>query len=253
MPRLVIVNADDLGYDPAITRGILRAASEGIVTSTTLLVNTPFSADAAAQARAVPSLAVGLHFNLARGEPLSGAASLKGPGGELSEERAAKAHPDRVEAELLAQLARFTALVGRAPTHLDSHKHLHRHPNVLIAVLKVASERKLPVRSIDERMRAPMKKLRVPTPDAFVGDAGEKAYWSADLLCRALDEAGEGVTELMCHPGFLPERVRTGYAAQREAELAALTDPAVVRRAAQGEPRLATFEWLRSGLPPGGQ
>ncbi len=58
MKRLV-VNADDLGYDPEIDRGILEAHASGIVTSATAMVETPFSA---AALRAAPdTLGVGLH------------------------------------------------------------------------------------------------------------------------------------------------------------------------------------------------
>src|SRR5688500_7142073 len=63
----LIVNADDLGYDPAVTRGILRAMRQGVVTSTTLMVNTPWAEDAAREA---DELSVGLHLNLARHPPL---------------------------------------------------------------------------------------------------------------------------------------------------------------------------------------
>src|SRR5437762_1207638 len=82
--RLLIINADDLGYDPAVTDGILRAMTEGLVTSTTLMVNTPHSAEAAARVR---PLAVGLHLNLARWQPLSPAipVSLLGRGGDFVE------------------------------------------------------------------------------------------------------------------------------------------------------------------------
>ena len=68
MSRRLIVNADDLGYDPAINRGIVEAMRQGVVTSATLMVNLPHSAEGAAQAH---GLAVGLHLNLARGAPVS--------------------------------------------------------------------------------------------------------------------------------------------------------------------------------------
>ena len=37
----LVVNADDFGMSAAISRGILRAHREGIVTSTSLLGNAP--------------------------------------------------------------------------------------------------------------------------------------------------------------------------------------------------------------------
>ncbi|MGB8931008.1 MAG: ChbG/HpnK family deacetylase, partial [Anaeromyxobacteraceae bacterium] len=55
--RCLVVNADDLGYDPEIDRGILEAHARGIVTSATAMVGTRFSA---AALRAAPrSLGIG--------------------------------------------------------------------------------------------------------------------------------------------------------------------------------------------------
>src|SRR6266849_3097931 len=58
-PKRLVVNADDLGYDPEIDRGIFEAHARGMVTSATAMVDTPF---APAALRAAPgSLALGLH------------------------------------------------------------------------------------------------------------------------------------------------------------------------------------------------
>ena len=37
----LIVNADDFGLTDGVTKGILGAMNHGIVTSTTMMVNTP--------------------------------------------------------------------------------------------------------------------------------------------------------------------------------------------------------------------
>lgn len=248
MARLLIVNADDLGYDPAIDRGILEAAARGVVRSATLLVNLPRAREALALSREVEDLAVGLHLNFARGPALAGPSGLA-PGGELDEGRAAAASEEEVLAEARAQLARFAELAGRAPTHLDLHKHLHRHPAVLSAVARLALEGALPLRSIDPAMRASLRARGVATADAFFGDTGPTAYWSRARLLEALEGAPEGATELMCHPGFAPTEVRTRYGPQREGELAALTDPAVVERARRGDLKLGTFADLPRRCP----
>src|SRR5262245_53616532 len=145
--RLLIINADDLGYDPAVTDGILRAMTEGVVTSTTLMVNTPFSAEAASRAR---PLAVGLHLHLARWKPLSPAmpASLLSRTGDFVAANAAGLPAEAVKAETLAQLAEAQRLLGHPPTHVDVHKHLHTWPDLLDGVAAAAREYGLPVRSI---------------------------------------------------------------------------------------------------------
>src|SRR6059058_816174 len=99
--RKLILNADDLGYDPAVTRGILESMRGGVVTSATLMVNLPYSEEAAAAAK---GLAIGLHLNLARGEPVAKdfPRSLLGPDGGFVEPRAGALSAEAVERETLA-------------------------------------------------------------------------------------------------------------------------------------------------------
>src|SRR6266849_968294 len=86
-PKRLVVNADDLGYDPQIDRGILEAHARGMVTSATAMVDTLF---AEAALRAAPtSLALGLHAVIDPSLPRA-----------------------QAEAELLRQIARFAALRG---------------------------------------------------------------------------------------------------------------------------------------------
>ncbi len=245
--RALIINADDLGYDPGVTRGLLRALREGVVSSATFLVNTPFSEEAARQAE---GLSIGLHLNLARGEPV-------GPGfpaefleaGAFSEGRAGVLPVEAVEAETRAQLRRLEALLGRRATHVDVHKHLHRHPNVLAGLARVARAEGLPVRSIDEAMRAELRAQGVATNAHFLGDAGAEAYWTLERFEAAVAAVPtSGVTELMCHPGYRPEAVRSGYAAQREVELDTFLHP----RAREALRRAGLSPTGFGALTPGG-
>lgn len=224
MKRL-IVNADDLGYDPEIDRGILEAHARGIVTSATAMVDTPFAAGALRAAP--PTLGVGLH-------------AVLDPGAS----RAA------TEASLCAQLRRFEALRGRPPTHLDSHKHAHAVPALLEATAAVASRARLPVRSIDLATRAALRGAGVVTTDRFLGDAALRPAWSEEALLEALGGVEEGVTELMAHPGYPPSHARTSFGAARRVELDALCSPAVRARVAACALRLVSWSGLLD--PPGG-
>ncbi|HEY8207848.1 MAG TPA: ChbG/HpnK family deacetylase [Myxococcaceae bacterium] len=231
--RLLIINADDLGYDPAVTDGILRAMTEGVVTSATLMVNTPYAAEAAARAR---PLSVGLHLNLARWRPLSSAmpVTLLTHGGEFVEGNAPGLPAESVRAETLAQLAEAKRLLGRPPTHVDVHKHLHRLPNVLEGVAAAALERGLPVRAVDAPMREALGAKHVRSTARFIGDAGPEAYWTLERFRKELEALPpDGVTELMCHPGLAPTHVASGYSQQREVELQTFLHPgarAIVER-----------------------
>ena len=216
MTYRLILNADDFGYDPAVSRGIAESMRQGVVSSTTMIVNSPWSEDAAAQA---DGLAVGLHLNLVRFQ------SVSQPSRELTE-RAVFEMPFVVR-EIRAQLERFRELLKREPTHIDVHKHAHRESTVLNALGIVARECKLAVRSIDEEMRQALRAAGVHTNDAFLGDAGDAAYWTPEVWAEKLDLAPrEGVVEFMSHPGHRPSHVSSGYGPQREVELATFLSPA---------------------------
>jgi predicted glycoside hydrolase/deacetylase ChbG (UPF0249 family) len=201
---LLLVNADDLGYDPAIDRGILEAHAHGIVTSATAMVETPFAARALVEAPA--SLDLGLHVVLPAG---AGAAE--------------------VEDCLAAQLARFRALRGAAPTHLDSHKHAHATAGALPAFAAAARREGVPLRALDGAMRAALGREGVLVTGAFLGDAGLRPCWTEERLAAALTALPEGRVELMCHPGYAPSHARTSFGVEREVELRALCAPAVRR------------------------
>ena len=207
MKRLLI-NADDLGYDPEIDRGILEAHVRGIVSSATAMVDTPFAE--AALAAAPPSLGVGLHVVLA-----------------------ANARPEEVVAEVRRQVDRFRALAGRAPTHLDSHKHAHARPELAEAFARAAAALSLPACAVGDAHRGILRARGVRTPDAFLGAADLRPCWTRERLLAALASLPEGTSELMCHPGHRPSHARTSFGAEREVELAALCDPAA-REALRG-------------------
>jgi predicted glycoside hydrolase/deacetylase ChbG (UPF0249 family) len=200
--RRLIFNADDLGCDPEIDRGILEAHLHGIVGSATAMVETPFAARALLGAP--PSLVVGLH-------------AVLDPDGS----------PAQAEAALTRQLALFLRLRGETPSHLDSHRHAHAAPGPFAAMVRVALAHRLPVRAIDGPMRAALRAAGVHAADAFLGDAARRPAWTEAALLEALDRIGEGTTELMAHPGHPPSHVQTGFGAERAVELAALTSPRV--------------------------
>ena len=61
MERVLIVNADDFGLSKGQNYGIIEACRNGVVTSTTALVNGARIDHAAQLSRSTPELAVGMH------------------------------------------------------------------------------------------------------------------------------------------------------------------------------------------------
>jgi predicted glycoside hydrolase/deacetylase ChbG (UPF0249 family) len=219
--RYLIVNADDFGVSQGVNRGILEAHRYGIVTSASLMVNTAFSAEAARMAQTNRQLSVGLHADLG-GELAGGAAGLT----------------QRLRAALRKQFACFQKLLGRLPTHIDSHHNVHRDPRALPHFVELAAEHGLPLREHSPARYYPK----------FYGQ------WSGETHLEQIgvenfehileSETAEGITELSCHPGYAGNGLATGYAAEREVELRTLCDPAVRRMLAVHAIQLVSYHDL---------
>jgi len=133
--RLLVVNADDLGLSVLVNEGIEAAVQAGVVTSASLLVNTPGFEDAVRRALSLGArLGVGLHLNLTTGASVAPAARvpslLDGAGRFLPLAALIRRallgdlRPEEVRVEADAQLERLRA-AGITPTHADSHRHCY--------------------------------------------------------------------------------------------------------------------------------
>lgn len=233
--RRLIVNADDFGRARGVNTGVLRAHRDGIVTAATLMVTTPGTDDAARVARAAPSLDVGVHLTLTYGRPISDPATVPSlvqrdgsfprvPGAFLGTSRAKR---DEAAIEYRAQFARAQELIGRSPTHLDTHHWLHDDPALEWAIVALARETGAAVRPHDDAQRDRLRAAGIKTVDHYRRDFQHEGHVDLATLERILADLGDGVTELGCHPGEPdPELERTStYAALRVTELATLTDP----------------------------
>ena len=245
--RTLIVNADDFGLTRGVSRGILEAGAKGIVTSTTLIVNRPLEPALVDELKA-SELGVGLHMNLTLGAPVANpkrVPSLVDAEGAFvrdAREAAKRASKDEARIELGTQIDRFRSIMGRFPTHLDTHHHVGRHEPILELVLDFARAIKVPVRSQDDHVRAAARRLTLRTPDHFMGESGTDPYWSAERVLEHLASLPGGVTEFMTHPGYFDDDLAySRYGKQRETELAGLTDPRAREAVAQEGIRLAHF------------
>jgi len=139
MARYLIVNADDFGRSRGVNLGIIKAHKEGIVTSTSFMVNQPFAQEGASILKDTPSLGAGVHLVFSAGRPLlppEKVPSLVDSQGLFLTQEALLAKAERVsqeelKAEFKAQIERFRTLVGREPDHLDCHHFVHVHPPFL--------------------------------------------------------------------------------------------------------------------------
>lgn len=204
--KFLIINADDFGYGRGVNRAIVELHDRGVVTSASLMVNTPGTAEAVALAATRSGLSLGLHVNFTN----------------EAQRLVEFDDPAICRDELRRQFDRFVELIGRLPTHLDSHQHVHRRPRCQVSFLELAEEHRLPLRD-----RAPV---------TFKG--GFYAQWeygvsqpgkvSFDALTGIVStELHRGIYELSVHPGYHDATVEYVYHRDREWELATLSDPRV--------------------------
>ncbi|MBO8128162.1 MAG: carbohydrate deacetylase [Peptococcaceae bacterium] len=249
----LIINADDFGYTKGVNKGILQAMRDGVVTSTSLMVNQEGTCDALAMLRFGNISKVGVHLCLTAGAPLNPpelVPSLVNEQGRFKDYRALYRQV-LPEGEVLRELQAQVGLVlsaGFKVTHLDTHHHIHTHPVILDALINIAKTYRLPVRSITGEMRFMLWQNGIPTPDHFCGD-----WFAGGVSVRAFKEyvttalrAGVRVMELMTHPGIADDvlRQRSSYTSERERELAILCDPNLLRWLNDRNVRLSSYSVL---------
>ena len=129
--------------------------------------------------------------------------------------------PVAVGNAIAAQLAAFRDLVGRDPTHLDTHQHLHRDEPVRSAIETVAAEIGVPARELSPGIRY---------IGSFYGQMGtgepHPEWISTEHLLGILEALEPGSSELGCHPG-LDDDAGGAYVTERALEVATLCDPRV--------------------------
>ena len=230
--RYLIVNADDFGLSAGVNRGIVRAHEWGIVTSASLMVRQPAARDAADYARRRPQLSVGLHLDL--GEWVYQGSEWRKLYEVVNADDAAAV---RAEAERQAKL--FFQLLGRPPTHIDSHQHAHRTDPLLSAARDLATRFRVPLRHFST----------VRYCGDFYGQTGKGEPFpdaiTAAALAKLIASLPLGVTELACHPGDDPA-LASPYRRERPKEVLALCDPAVRRAIDECNIRLISFSDLGS-------
>ncbi|MEP6956302.1 MAG: ChbG/HpnK family deacetylase, partial [Chthoniobacterales bacterium] len=215
-----------------VNRGVLEAHENGIVTSASLMVRYPAAAPAAEFAQAARALCVGLHFEAAEWRFRAGEWY---PAYEVIDTD----DPRQVAEELERQLATFERLMQCAPTHLDSHQHVHQNEPAQ-SILRAAAERlRVPLRGFSPLVRY---------EGGFYGQTDEGAPFPAgvsrDALGSMIEKLEPGWTEFGCHPGYKAALDST-YLLEREQELRVLCAPDVREQLARCGVQLRSFRDLR--------
>jgi len=264
MAARIIVNADDFGLTLGVNRAIRELHQAGVLTSATLMATGRAFDDAVGIAHANPRLGVGCHIVLTDGVPVSNPDSiptLLGPDGKhlrpsLGEFVFAllrgRIKESEIEHEALAQVRKLQR-AGIDVTHLDTHKHTHFFPSVARPLLRIAESssigairnpfeprwcRNLGRGKFMRRLQLALfdglksqfdghRQIRngyVLTTEGTVG-VSATGQLNAEALHKILEDAPDGLWELVCHPGYNDAdlaAVKTRLRGQREMEREAL-------------------------------
>jgi hopanoid biosynthesis associated protein HpnK len=275
MKRL-IVNADDFGLTAKVNEAIIEGHFRGLISSTSLLANGEAFESAVALSRQAPRLGIGVHWNLTEGKPVAPGSSIpsltkgravfaRAPGGLSRAIFLGQVSMADIERELRAQIEKVLA-AGVAPTHLDSHKHVHALPALGKIAIKVARDygigairvvaegssalgsllRRHPgaaatiirqrlngcaLRLISGGWSRQLDRAGIACASQFYGLTAT-GFLDEDILGELLSRVRDGTSELMCHPGIVDSALRhtpTRLLDQREVEYRALTQPAMKR------------------------
>ena len=184
----LVITADDYGYRPAYDAGIVLAARSGALDRVSVMATREPDPT---PLREMP-IVLGLHL-----EP---------------------------QKSIGEQLRAFESLFGRPPEFIDGHRHCHVEPRMAAAVIPIALELGVPVRSINPPHRAQLRQAGVGTTDRLVGRLFEHHAALPLEIDRWLSGARDlpGTTEWFVHPGYRDPDGGSSYDAGRPEDLALL-------------------------------
>jgi len=242
--KLLIVNADDLGFCHSANVGVFDALRTGLVTSASLMVPAPWAREAAARYRGEDvgvHLTVNAEWELYRWGPVTHAPSLLGGEGGFPrtvEDVWDHADLDEVRRECRAQIER-AILWGFDVSHLDAHMGaLQLRPEFFDVYLDLAVEFRLPLRMLGPAMEDIVGfPARQVAEEAGVVFTDQMLFYSGvgarKLLGDQLSRLAAGVTEVHLHPAVdSPElRAIAGDWAARVDDHRLVCDDEALRRA----------------------
>lgn len=236
--KKVIFNADDYGHTRNVSRGIRDTITKGVLCSTTAMMNMKaVREDIELLLEECPETGLGVHLNITTGFPVSAPSEIP----TLVDENGAFHHneyylrnidkidPDDVALEWGRQIEKFISFTGQHPDHLDSHHHAANFSvDFFRYFLEYAEKYECGIRCpeafdrVDLLDAAPeqyrletaarisemLKQTKVWYPDHFSKNFyGENS--SLEGLSAILGRLEDGVTEIMCHPAYSDDELRT--------------------------------------------
>lgn len=157
----LIVNGDDLGLSETVNQETFALMAEGLVTSATIMAGGAAVASLPGRIATLPQASFGVHLTLTSLRPVSGPLGLE----PLLDETGAFRNVIRqtplsggllgaIRRELCAQVEQVRGL-GIAPSHADSHHHVHTIPGLLPVIKDVLRSCGIPAVRLSKNLYAP--------------------------------------------------------------------------------------------------
>ncbi len=278
--KAVIINGDDFGMSPEVNAGIIRAHSEGVLRSASLMVAGDAWKEAIEAAHEFPLLDVGLHLVVCKGRSVLGPsriAPLVDGSGMFGD------HPvlgglryffdrrmrEKLASECRAQIERHLELVGYL-NHIDGHLNFHVHPVLADILVGLAVEYKVPClrlprepvlttlaletdhaarklveavifRTLSLRLRGKASVRGIKSNDWIFG-LHQSGNVDEAYMLGVIERLRDGVTEIYFHPAMDLGGVPPDAAARQEVEV--LTSPRVAEALSSRAIALTTFAEL---------
>ncbi|MFC1501222.1 carbohydrate deacetylase [Elusimicrobiota bacterium] len=186
--KKLIINADDFGYRQDINEGIIFSHQNGLVSSTSLLINKEAAEDAVAQSKDNPNLGIGLHLDLDKFF-------------EVDHKRGivtnwiSKHNLGEVVDEAKKQIDKYLSF-GFKPIHVDSHHHAHMRPELFELVCKLCKDSGFKVIRIFEKNNINDFKKTAKSHNLKFTDNSIEGWYMGHI------DQQHKVEELITHPGY---------------------------------------------------
>jgi predicted glycoside hydrolase/deacetylase ChbG (UPF0249 family) len=208
----VVINGDDFGLSDGVCRSILQLLESGAISNTTVMA----AADGVAErcrrygASSIADRA-GVHLQLTGGRPISPAREVpslidKRSGRFLDKSNLPLMSPDEVELEWTRQIEYVSTLLGRLPSHMDTHHGAHRVPVLTPVYFRLARKFSLPVRGGIYVNQFASQAQGVLASTLVLNQWTGKGLSAQNL--KTLITSGQqhlgtsGILEIVSHPGF---------------------------------------------------
>lgn len=237
----LIVNGDDFGITKGVNRGILEAAKNGILTSTSVMIGRPYANEINEFHQEVPNVGIGIHIEFDK---------------DLMDRCKNKENFDdrEITDSIEEQIAKFKELTSFLPDHMDFHKVAIRPSKDFVVdeitvfispIEKISSKYKIPWRGMEEIKRIDTFHGAIYDPETHKKSLMDVGRISPKYLIEILRNFKDGNYEMMTHPGYADKELVSSYYTEREIEIKTLSDTTVIEEIKRLNIQLVNYSQIR--------